>query len=371
MKIAFVIDKTQTFQIIAGVLYEALYRNHDCTLFCNFSPKELGFFGSPKASPNLINDPNLRWVQHSDKNWLINKVATERSQYDAVVGINLFNKGWKPLYQNQNPGNYSLEYCWNEIYNQVKPFSSSTTLFCNSETSKKIISDLSSYDMLETYGSPWFDFLSLCKALRENYSHTVVTVLAPHNSFYIKSPELNKGFDQILRKVVSWCNQNNAKMVLKTREKYLNNAENKFGTVISDKDASSHLHLYASSDVVINFCSSAINELAFLEVPYLCLGNDLQKQLHTDRIHHPGIQRIHKSYYSGDIFDGIHCDVLDSREMLSDKIVQKIESLIQSQKDWRSFQEAHFPGNHQGAAIRILDRIEQDNVKLNQAPGDV
>ena len=371
MKIAFIIDKAQTFQIIASLLYEGLYRKHDCTLFCNFLPKELGFFGSPGASPDIVNDPNLKWVQHNDKNWLIKKVSSERSKYDAVVGINLFIKGWAPLYQNENPGNYSLEYCWNEIYNQVKPFNSSTTLFCNSEASKKIISDLSSYPMLEAYGSPWFDFLSLCKALKKNYSHRVVTVLVPHNSFYIKNPKLSKGFDQILRKIVSWCNRNNAKTVLKTRQKYLTKLDSLGSTVVSDKDASSHLQLYANSDVVINFCSGAINELAFLEVPYLCLGNDLQKQLHTDRMHHPGIQRLHDSYYSGDIFDGIHCDVLDSKEMLSDIVVKKIENLIQSQKDWKSFQATHFPGNHQGAAIRIMDRIEQDNVKLKQASGDV
>lgn len=369
MKIAFIIDKTQTFQTIAGVLCEALAREHECTLFCNFFPQDLGSFLN--TSPRIIDSPNLKWVQHPNKEQLIQKLSSSRKDYNAVVGINLFNKSWTPLYQNNQDGNYSLEYCWNEIYNQQKPFSSNTVLFCNTGISKKIISDLSSYTNLESIGSPWLELISSCKKPPKKEKNKVITVLAPHNSFFIKSPNLGETFAHMLHSVRGWCDKNNAFLSYKTRDKYKNKLKwEGFDFITSDKSATDHIDIYASSDVVVNFCSSAINELAFLKVPYLCVGNDLQKQLHTNRNHHLGIQKLHQAYYSGDIFDGIHCDVLDSREMKSDALIQKIENLIKSQKDWKSFQSTYFPGNHEGASARIMDRIEEDNAKSKQASGN-
>ena len=339
--------------------------------FVIFFSQDLGLFLN--GSPRIIDLPNLKWVQHPDKGWLIQNLSSSRKDYDAVVGINIFNKGWSPLYQNNQVGNYSLEYCWNEIYNQLKPFSSSTVLFCNTDISKKIIGDLCSYSNLESMGSPWLEFISFCEKTlkKEKNKGKVITILAPHNSFFIKSPGLGEDFKNILYKVRAWCDENNAFLAYKTREKYENNFDwNGFNITTSDKSVSDHISLYSSSDLVINFCSSAINELAFLKVPYLCIGNDLQKELHSDRIHYPGIQRLHQAYYSGEIFDGIHCDVLDSREMKSEALIQKIENLTQSQKDWKSFQSSYFPGNHEGASARIMDRIEEDNAKSKQIPGD-
>ena len=361
MKLAFIIDKTQTFQTVAGVLYESLVRGHECSLFCNFFPQDLGEFLN--ASPKITDFPNLKWIQHPDKGHLIENLSSGRKEYDAVIGINLFNRGWSSLYQNNQAGNYSLEYCWNEIYNQVNPFKSNTTLLCNTEVSKKIIEDLSLYPHLESQGSPWLELLS--RFAQDSSSAKRITFLAPHNSLYIRNEGLAEHVEIILRHLREWCDRNEYELTLKSREKYRHDFKNtvRFDSVISDNDASSHITLYSNSSAVIHFCSSAINELSFLETPYLALAPDFQKQLHPDRIHYPGIQRIHHAYYSGDIFDGVHCDSLNSEQMSSGLIVKKLENILYSKKSWSKFQDRHFPGRHSGSASRIMDRIEEDYVK--------
>ena len=368
MRLAIIIDKEQTFQLIAGVLYESLSRGHECTLFCNFNPENLGVL--LEVEPKLTQFSNLQWVQDPNKSNLIQQVAKNRDLYDAVIGINLFNTGWRQLYQDSEKLNYSLEYCWNEIYNQVKDFKSGATLFCNTDYSKEIISNLSSFSNLICTGSPWFEFLTSFSDFTDHSKK--ITFLAPHNSLYIKQPSLAKNVEVILFKLREWCNQNGYELVLKSRQKYHRDFKKSvsFDKVVSDTDALSHILLYASSQAVIHFCSSAVNELAFLQTPYLCLAPDFQKQLHTDRIHAPGIQKLHDLYYSGDIFDGRHCDALHSDEMDTDVLVQKLEGLLSTKKDWKKFQQNNFPGKHEGAAARILDLIETDHAKAHEATND-
>jgi hypothetical protein len=44
-----------------------------------------------------------------------------------------------------------------------------------------------------------------------------------------------------------------------------------------------------------------------------------------------------------------------------EKNIEKLDSLISSQnRDWKKFQEDYFPGNHVGAASRIIDLIEKE-----------
>lgn len=364
MKIAFIIDKTQTFQLVASTLYESLARGHECTLYCNFLPENLGQLLN--VEPKITEYTNLRWINHPDKGHLVQKVASSRSEYDAVIGINLFNGGWKRLYETDQEENYSLEYCWNEIYNQISDFKSKTTLLCNSDHSRQIISDLSSYPNLESTGSPWFEFLSSFANFQGQKKK--ITFLAPHNSLYIKHQHLPKRVENILSKLRNWCSDNQFDLVLKSRKKYNRNFKNavKFNEVVSDTDAMSHILLYATSEAVVHFCSSAINELSFLQTPYLCLAPDFQKQLHTDRIHAPGIKRLHNLYYSGEIFDGRHCDSLQSDEMETDAIIQKLEGLLSSKKDWKAFQDQYFPGDHIGSAGRIIDRIEANYARAQK-----
>ncbi len=358
MKIAFLIDKTQTFQIIASTLYESLSRGHDCTLLCNFEPKNLGYLIN--IEPKISEFKNLTWVYHLDKNVLIDRVSKDRKLFDVCLGINLFNKGWKRIYENDNKLNYSLEYCWNEIYNQVSDFKSNTTLFCNSDNTKTILEELSGYQNLESLGSPWFEFLTNFKNAKSKKRK--IAFLTPHNSLYIKHPKLFSKVEKILQHLRVWCDNNNFELILKDRQKY-NNRYNKtinFDAIESDSDVLSHILLYAGSDIVIHFCSSAINELAFLETPCLSLTPDYQKNLHTDRIHHPGILKLHEKYYSGEIFDGKHSDFLNSDEMSGNKIIEKISGLLESKKDWDYFKNKFFPGDHKNASKRIIDRIEKD-----------
>jgi hypothetical protein len=365
LKIAFIIDKTQTFQLVASTLYESLSRGHDCTLYCNFLPEGLGELLS--IEPKITEFTNLKWVNHPDKGYLVQKLSSNRDEYDAVIGINLFNGGWKRLYETDKEENYSFEYCWNEIYNQVSGFKSKTTLLCNSDHSKRIIGDLSSYPNIESTGSPWFEFLS--SFANTGHQKKRITFLAPHNSLYIKHGHLPKSVEKVLSNLRKWCSDNEFDLILKSRKKYNRDFKNavKFNEVVSDTDAMSHILLYATSDAVIHFCSSAINELAFLQTPYLCLAPDFQKQLHTDRIHAPGIQRLHDLYYDGEIFDGVHCDSLQSDEMETDTLIQKLEGLLSSEKDWKNFQNTYFPGNHTGSASRIIDRIEDNYARAQKS----
>ena len=63
------------------------------------------------------------------------------------------------------------------------------------------------------------------------------------------------------------------------------------------------------------------NELAFLETPYVCLFSDLHKNLHKNRENlFRAMSLINEKYYSGDIFDGRHCDVIYTPDTSDEKL---------------------------------------------------
>ena len=117
MKIAFLIDKAQTFQIIIKLLKVSLERSHKCHLFCCFdrsmlSENLIDYFGEDLG--------RITWITNSDRNSLVRLVCKNRHNFDCVLGINFFNRSLASIYENSTKSSYGFEYYWNELYNQKK-----------------------------------------------------------------------------------------------------------------------------------------------------------------------------------------------------------------------------------------------------------
>jgi len=200
-----------------------------------------------------------------------------------------------------------------------------------------------------------------------------VTVLAPHNSMYshFGGNDLRKKFNRLMVNTREFCDENDLLLTLKTRQKYSQQytAEVYFDEIISDDDILNHIQLYSSSSVVLHFCSSAINELVNLDVPFIALAPDYQKMLHRNTRHERGINAIHNRYYSGDIFDEVHCDTIDSANMTDKTILfNKLNRLLSDNKDWKKFRHTHFSNNHDGSCARVMEIIEKRNAEINKSP---
>lgn len=358
MRLAFVIDKHQTFQIISELLRTSLDRGHACTLYLCFelTPEDFKF-------ADITGD--ISGFAHPDKSIVIKKIARESNQYDAIVGINMFNKGWDELYASDHNNMYALEYCWNEIYNtsvsvsgQKLDFTTNSTLFCNTKTSMKLIQDArGSSDNLVSLGSPWYEFLMRLEKPKATPKR--ITFMSPHNSFYKFDKDLDNKTMSMIRNLRSYCDLNGLSLALKDRKKYVNDYTSlpEWDEVFLDDNPFEHIKLYSESAAVINFCSSGINELSFIETPYICVAPDYQKNLH---------HKIHEIYYSDESFDMIHCEEIHSSEMKDMKVLSvKLDRLLNSTKDWKAFQNRLFPGDHTGSSLRIVDYIE-DNYEKNK-----
>lgn len=366
MRLAFLIDKFQTFQIIAGLVLEASARKHDCSVFCTFSPT-----GQVES---LLKGRSVNFFYHDNRNSIIKKLAESRKEYDAVLGINLFNSSLAIMYENDNPQNYAFEYCWNEIYNQRNDFNSAATLFCNSGQTLEMINSLCNFNNTAFVGSPWFEFLS--KFRQNDATKNRITVLAPHNSMYshFGGKGLRKRVEKLMLNLREFCDDRQLMLSLKTRQKYSQDYRGivSFDEIVTDDDILNHVTLYASSRAVLHFCSSAINELSNLNVPFIAAAPDYQKRLHPGTRHESGIGLIHQKYYSGDIFDDVHCAELHSNDITDRSLLfNKLDSLISGDKDWDTFLATHFLGDHQGSSARVMDIIEKRHVELNKDTADV
>jgi len=368
VNVGFFIDKSQTVQSILGLLLESINRGHNCTVFSTCSSECLN-----SDLHDSIDVSRVDWRNYGDRNKVKREVIANADLYHALVGINLFNVIWRDIYETQNlPTNvYSVEYCWNEIYNHQDNYTGSTTLFSNSEWSKNTIEELTGYSSVKFLGSPWFELIKRFK-IENRSKDKFITFMAPHNSFVGNYPGfLNKTY-LFLEGLREYCDKSGFNLVLKTRQKYNHVLSNviRFDQIISDSNALDHLCAYSNSECVINFSSSAINELSFLEIPSMCVFPDLHSNLHKSRDNlFRAMGKINQKYYSGDIFDGNHCQKIESSDFVDyetfrlsvEKNIEKLDSLISSQnRDWKKFQEDYFPGNHVGAASRIIDLIEKE-----------
>jgi len=364
MKIAFIIDKTQTFQIIAKMLKTALQKKYTCDVYCCFDIDQLkyvkDYYGEYISKIN--------WVTNKNRNVLVNQLLKNRKSYDSVVGINFYNRALRPIFESNNIHNYGLEYCWNEIYNSTESkasnFKSSGTLFCNSLKTKKMIGEIIGFENLDYLGSPWYEFLDENKVLEKDNK---IVFMVPHQSFYNRVPGLRKYVNLFLEILGEYCKKNKYELLLKTRSKYSENYNNaKNVKIISDSELCSHISTYKNAKLVVNFCSSAINELTYLQVPFLVIGTQIQKKLHPDMRCDEGIKLIHTQYYNGLIFDKVHCESIEIEDDLNFNILSQLfDNLIDSNKDWDTFQENFFCGNFKGSSERIFKKMEKNAIKKN------
>jgi hypothetical protein len=78
---------------------------------------------------------------------------------------------------------------------------------------------------------------------------------------------------------------------------------------------------------------------------------------------------INKQYYSGPIFDGVHCDTIlkkstddesEFRLRMESELNRVLGLIDRDDRDWQSFQEKYFSKNYEGASSRIIDFIEKE-----------
>lgn len=362
MKLLFVIDKPQTFQIVGNVLLSALSRGHQCTLFSCFEP--------PKEIVEMCRSlGQFESRINSDKNKVIKFCANDRTRFDAVIGINFFHKGWKELYEPGMKNVYGLEYCWNEIYSSGtklsdnrpsttsmgNDFQSEGILFCNSNISKDLIEEnLGHKKNTKCLGSPWYELIGQFKKTGDK---NIITLMSPHSSLYQYDRSLQKKTDRLAKFLREYSDINGCQLVLKDREKYSRryHESTRWDSWVFDEAPFNHLNLYSMSKVVVNFCSSSVNELSFLETPFLCVGPENQKNLH---------EKLNMLYYSKPFLDGIHCDSLSMKELESKEVVfQKLDQVIRSRKNWSNFKKNYFPGSHENASDRVIEYIEKSHEK--------
>jgi len=366
MNIGFFIDKSQTVQSILGLVRESQKRGYSIDVHSTCDKSSLA------SIPSIGIDLNgVSWTTYTNRDNVRLGILDSFDKYHAMVGINLFNSIWRKIYETTNYTNiYAVEYCWNEIYNHRTDYEGFSTLFCNSEWSKSTIKDLTGYKNIKFLGSPWFEVIKDFSTMKDT-SENIITFMAPHNSFVSNY----KGFlDKVclfLPLLRKFCDKTGNKLILKTRQKYSYPYHKfvNFDGVVTDDNIVSHLRLYANSNCVFNFSSSAINELSFLETPYVCLFSDLHANLHKNRENlFNAMSLINSQYYSGDIFDGVHCDVINSHPDLSQDgfltmVNERLDSISQmissKDRDWNKFQKTYFPGNHDNSSSRIIDQIKQ------------
>jgi len=368
MNVGFFIDKSQTAQSILGLIRECKKRGHTCDVFSTCERESLA--NIPKIGIDL---DDVGWGTFSSRDKVKKAVMANCDKYHCLIGINLFNTIWRKIYETTNLSNvYAVEYCWNEIYNNRSDYSGFSTLFANSEWSKQTIESLTGYSKIQSLGSPWFEIISDFRKLRIKEEGKIITFMAPHNSFVSNYKGFLDYAKFFLNELRSFCDRNGYLLILKSRKKYSYpyHKFTNFDGYVYDDNIVSHLRLYASSKCVFNFCSSAINELAFLETPYVCLFPDLHADLHRKRDNLVrAMKPINERYYSGDIFDGVHCtSILRGHESDEAEFTMRIRneldrtlSLIEKDdRDWKSFQREYFPGDHSNASSRIFDFIEKE-----------
>mgnify|MGYP001381789472 CR=1 FL=1 len=332
ISIGFAIDKPQTFQTIEKLLRESIRRGHPCTVYSCFDMTSAFDENDRRSFKNIV---------IHDKNVLVSVVSESVNDFDAFVGINLFNKGWGKLYSIAKNNVFAVEYCWNEIYNtsisvvsQPRGFKTEARLFCNSNQTKKMIeTNRSSSKNLISLGSTWFELLSSMKIGTKSKK---IVFLSPHNSMYGFDKDLKVKVELMLKNLRDFCDKKGMTLWLKDRRKYRSRYTEtiNWDMIVYDDDPHDHIECYKDAELAISFCSSGINEFSFLEVPYLCVCPEYQERLNP---------QIHKVYYSGEIIDDKHCASVSSKDMTSyEELSRKIENLIASEKSWNEFQDRHF-----------------------------
>mgnify|MGYP001335656426 CR=1 FL=1 len=370
MKVGFFIDKSQTVQSVLALIRECQSRGYDCDIFSTCKWQSL--VSIPKIGIEL---ESVNWMTFKDRHQIKSEIIKNHSKYRFLIGINMFNNIWREIYEKSEYSNiYAVEYCWNEIYNGRTDYAGSATLFSNSDWSKDTIKNLTGYSKVQSLGSPWFEIISDFKKLNIKEDNEIITFMAPHNSFVSNYEGFLDDVKIFLSELREFCNRNGYSLILKSRAKYLSYHDYHnfvdFDGYLYDNNIISHLSLYKTSKCVFNFCSSAVNELSILQTPYVCLFSDMHANLHKSRENlFKAMDPINKKYYSGAIFDGVHCksinrgDTSDKSEFrlrMRAELDKTLDLINREDRDWDKFQERYFSKDSTGASSRIIDFIEKE-----------
>lgn len=356
MKIAFLVDKTQTLQVISELLISAARRDHNCTVFSLCSREQVI---SPLVACGVETD-TIECQTLTDRQTLHTAYTEQASQFDAVIGINVMHPSWSGVYTLPSTRVYGLGYCWNAIYKAEDGPPSGAKILTNTEWARDfIISQQPENDGIIFMGSPWFEFLRRFKRQpRENY----IIFMAPHNRFFRYS-NFNEIGQQVLGHLRRFCDAANLSLILKTRRKFGPQFQDMtvFDGAVYDDQPFDHLILYANARCVLNFCSSAVNEAAILNVPSLFLFPDLYRELRKNEPNvHRAMNAIADRFYSGPIIDGVHCASINAGDYSPNDLFKKLEGLLTSTPTWDDFEKTFFSGDHSGASDRIIEMIEGD-----------
>lgn len=370
LRLVFVIDKHQTLQTIVGVLTEAVTRGHSCDLYSTHDMCE-----HLDVSVTLRDVKNIVVAGDGSRGKMLRAFIDRKHDYDAAVSINAFNDGWVLLHRDSGIRTFALEHCWNELYNARPGLSCASTLFANSQWTLETMKLLSGYENMRCVGSPWFEFmLQLSERSTRHSVPGYAVFMAPHDSFLWQDSSYHEWAKRAAIIVRRICDAVGMGLILKTREKFTREkfvhtdtlaSVVKFDGIVSDGKPLEHLTLYRDAQCVFHFCSSAVNELAFLSVPYVCFFTQQHNALHEHTRHSQAIQAIHREYYDGDIHKHGLCMNVEREELDAfGSDIEQWHEFVRSAGStdaasrWDEFRSRFFPGEHIGASARVVDEIE-------------
>lgn len=397
MKIAFLLDKAQTLQTVFTVLTEAVAKGEQCYVYATCSDTQLDIL---ENLPFPVNNGaplkgNIQWRYSSTREGVEKAILQEIEDYDAVLGINLFNPIWQSIYNptpqttrkglsslfgmiramnqqdkgdkhgpsvNSWPRIFGMEHSWNEIYNSGNGDNTKkSSLFCNTKVSRQMLHHLgATSEQLESQGSPW---LQLCDLFgRHVAKENLVTLLFPHNSWFEQVPGLKDYVDELVVTTNRLCHEKGWQFIAKTRSKYNTSLDlSAFDEVVTDDNAFDHLNLYSKSRIALHFCSSAVCELAFTKT---CSVTALPSQNMGIHSRNRRLQRakriIHEQYYNPVSFldSSPFATFVEDRSDIYNTISNLME---QSSEDlnWEEFQERYFPSEkpHHSAGQNVFKRM--------------
>ena len=353
MKLAFLIDKPQTVQMIAALLCLGYEKGYDISVYATCGEKQIQELKI-----------NVRWCHYTNRTALIKDFLQEKNKYDKIFGLNMFNDVWAELYQKNSENTYALEYCWNELYNcHRQNFQSKTKLLTNTEWSRKQIYNNSTHKEIYFLGSPWYEFIKKFSISEEDKKPYVV-FMAPHTSYFMQ--KTMGGFVEHVNKFLLALNafkqESKFDVILKTRQKYGDRMINInfFDDVVSDINAFDHLKLYSEARAVFHFCSSGVSELCLLRTPSFCIFPSYQNRLNYYDPEGAIKREINKRYYGGNIIDNTHCfslDVDNYNDLYRDTGYYLKQ--LQAPKNWQVFQDKFFSKGHDNASEKILQFIQK------------
>ena len=342
MKLLFVIDKPQTLQTVYA-LSVAASKMHHVTVFAYFDV-------------SLFLPPAVTCQKFSGLSQMVEFAVNNAQQYDKIVAINHFNPGWNKLHTLNNC--VSVEYCWNEIYNihrqtRVMP----GRLYANTDNSKKYIQSVLPAQDTKSLGSVWFETISSKKQTPKSEQ---ITVLAPHTNFIAADGESKRQVIQLLNLIREYAKETQRKFILRDRRKFCNDLQSyvKFDDIVYDDTPFSHISLYAESEAVIHFCSSAVCELAFTETASVSLFGDVHRKLHQSNSLKPAVDYVNRCFFTNNVGDGAHATNIERNALEKpSSIITQIDNAITAPKNWQRYQKEQFPGDHANASNNILNDL--------------